>query len=87
MQLQELKQRASGNLDEPFLNPGVSKKQPLHVVMVRYSEIMRCGLNVKDFPFKSTHTNQYQNIKQLIYSGFIFFFMALVFLFSNYLCS
>ncbi|CAN4087624.1 unnamed protein product [Withania somnifera] len=32
--LQELKQRASGNMDEPFLNPGVSEKQPLHVVMV-----------------------------------------------------
>ncbi|KAL8519206.1 hypothetical protein ACS0TY_010228 [Phlomoides rotata] len=32
--LQELKQRASGNDDEPFLNPGVSEKQPLHVVMV-----------------------------------------------------
>ncbi|XP_042402653.1 ATP-dependent zinc metalloprotease FTSH 9, chloroplastic/mitochondrial-like [Zingiber officinale] len=32
--LQELKQRASGNEDEPFLNPGVSEKQPLHVVMV-----------------------------------------------------
>ncbi|XP_057480201.1 LOW QUALITY PROTEIN: ATP-dependent zinc metalloprotease FTSH 11, chloroplastic/mitochondrial-like [Actinidia eriantha] len=32
--LQELKHRASGNMDEPFLNPGVSEKQPLHVVMV-----------------------------------------------------
>lgn len=32
--LQELKQRLSGNLDEPFVNPGVSEKQPLHVVMV-----------------------------------------------------
>lgn len=32
--LQELKQRASGNMDEPFLNPGVSERQPLHVVMV-----------------------------------------------------
>nr|QKY65080.1 chloroplast ATP-dependent zinc metalloprotease FTSH11 [Passiflora auriculata] len=32
--LQELKQRASGNTDEPFVNPGVSEKQPLHVVMV-----------------------------------------------------
>ncbi|KAG8390380.1 hypothetical protein BUALT_Bualt01G0077400 [Buddleja alternifolia] len=32
--LQELKQRASGNMDEPFVNPGVSEKQPLHVVMV-----------------------------------------------------
>ncbi|TXG71127.1 hypothetical protein EZV62_006062 [Acer yangbiense] len=32
--LQELKQRASGNTDEPFMNPGVSDKQPLHVVMV-----------------------------------------------------
>ncbi|GLT53362.1 hypothetical protein SLA2020_266380 [Shorea laevis] len=32
--LQELKQRASGNSDEPFLNPGISEKQPLHVVMV-----------------------------------------------------
>ncbi|KAF7816717.1 ATP-dependent zinc metalloprotease FTSH 11, chloroplastic/mitochondrial-like [Senna tora] len=32
--LQELKQRASGNTDEPFLNPGISEKQPLHVVMV-----------------------------------------------------
>ncbi|XVF10024.1 hypothetical protein REPUB_Repub07fG0148500 [Reevesia pubescens] len=32
--LQELKQRASGNIDEPFLSPGISEKQPLHVVMV-----------------------------------------------------
>ncbi|KAK6925956.1 AAA ATPase, AAA+ lid domain [Dillenia turbinata] len=32
--LQELKQRASGNMDEPFLSPGISEKQPLHVVMV-----------------------------------------------------
>lgn len=32
--LQELKHRASGNVDEPFLSPGVSEKQPLHVVMV-----------------------------------------------------
>ncbi|XP_044505354.1 ATP-dependent zinc metalloprotease FTSH 11, chloroplastic/mitochondrial-like [Mangifera indica] len=32
--LQELKQRASGNTNEPFLNPGISEKQPLHVVMV-----------------------------------------------------
>ncbi|KAK2983660.1 hypothetical protein RJ640_023194 [Escallonia rubra] len=32
--LQELKQRASGNMDEPFLSPGISDKQPLHVVMV-----------------------------------------------------
>nr|KYP58629.1 hypothetical protein KK1_014044 [Cajanus cajan] len=32
--LQELKQRASGNSDEPILSPGTSEKQPLHVVMV-----------------------------------------------------
>ncbi|GMI96310.1 FTSH protease 11 [Hibiscus trionum] len=32
--LQELKQRASGNVDEPSLSPGISQKQPLHVVMV-----------------------------------------------------
>ncbi|KAG6706928.1 hypothetical protein I3842_06G007400 [Carya illinoinensis] len=32
--LQELKQQASGNTDEAFLNPGISEKQPLHVVMV-----------------------------------------------------
>ncbi|XVE58401.1 hypothetical protein DITRI_Ditri04bG0166800 [Diplodiscus trichospermus] len=32
--LQELKQRASENVDKPFLNPGISEKQPLHVVMV-----------------------------------------------------
>ncbi|XP_072966457.1 ATP-dependent zinc metalloprotease FTSH 9, chloroplastic/mitochondrial [Typha angustifolia] len=32
--LQELKQRVSGNEDEPFFNPGISEKQPLHVVMV-----------------------------------------------------
>ncbi|KAF3448873.1 hypothetical protein FNV43_RR09589 [Rhamnella rubrinervis] len=32
--LQELKQRASGNVDEPFLNPGINEKQPLHVLMV-----------------------------------------------------
>lgn len=34
MLLQELKQRASGNMDEPFLSPGISERQPLHVVMV-----------------------------------------------------
>ncbi|CAM8976501.1 unnamed protein product [Rhodiola kirilowii] len=32
--LQELKQRISGTTDQPFLNPGISEKQPLHVVMV-----------------------------------------------------
>ncbi|XP_057950412.1 ATP-dependent zinc metalloprotease FTSH 11, chloroplastic/mitochondrial [Malania oleifera] len=32
--LQELKQRASGNMDEHFLNPGISERHPLHVVMV-----------------------------------------------------
>ncbi|KAH9677328.1 ATP-dependent zinc metalloprotease yme1l1 [Citrus sinensis] len=32
--LQELQHRASRNTNEPFLNPGVSEKQPLHVVMV-----------------------------------------------------
>lgn len=32
--LLELKQRASGNIDEPFFNPGMSEKHPLHVVMV-----------------------------------------------------
>ncbi|CAK9310744.1 unnamed protein product [Citrullus colocynthis] len=32
--LLELKQRASGNVDESFVNPGISEKQPLHVVMV-----------------------------------------------------
>uniref|UniRef100_A0ACD5VMC7 Uncharacterized protein n=1 Tax=Avena sativa TaxID=4498 RepID=A0ACD5VMC7_AVESA len=32
--LQELKQRVSGDEDKPFSNPGVSHKQPLHVVMV-----------------------------------------------------
>ncbi|KAH9308865.1 hypothetical protein KI387_036776 [Taxus chinensis] len=32
--LLELKQRASGNMDEPFSNPGISEKHPLHVVMV-----------------------------------------------------
>ncbi|XP_021643320.1 ATP-dependent zinc metalloprotease FTSH 11, chloroplastic/mitochondrial isoform X2 [Hevea brasiliensis] len=32
--LQELHQRATANMDEPFLNPGISEKQPLHVVMV-----------------------------------------------------
>ncbi|KAA8540015.1 hypothetical protein F0562_026707 [Nyssa sinensis] len=32
--LQELKQRASGNMDEPLLSPGTSERQPLHVVMV-----------------------------------------------------
>ncbi|TKY55995.1 ATP-dependent zinc metalloprotease FTSH 11 [Spatholobus suberectus] len=32
--LQELKQRALGNSDETFLSPGISEKQPLHVVMV-----------------------------------------------------
>ncbi|XP_041013989.1 ATP-dependent zinc metalloprotease FTSH 11, chloroplastic/mitochondrial-like [Juglans microcarpa x Juglans regia] len=33
--LQELKQQASGNTDEAFLNPGIPVKQPLHVVMVK----------------------------------------------------
>ncbi|WVZ69652.1 hypothetical protein U9M48_018407 [Paspalum notatum var. saurae] len=32
--LQELKQRVSGNEDKPFMSPGISEKQPLHVVMV-----------------------------------------------------
>ncbi|XP_061953512.1 ATP-dependent zinc metalloprotease FTSH 11, chloroplastic/mitochondrial-like [Populus nigra] len=32
--LQELKQRASGDTDKQFMNPGISEKQPLHVVMV-----------------------------------------------------
>ncbi|KAD0384264.1 hypothetical protein E3N88_44344 [Mikania micrantha] len=32
--LQELKLRALGNLDESGLNPGISERQPLHVVMV-----------------------------------------------------
>ncbi|KAF6173021.1 hypothetical protein GIB67_006397 [Kingdonia uniflora] len=32
--LQELKQRASGNMDEILLSPGISEKQPLHVIMV-----------------------------------------------------
>ncbi|XP_027351183.1 ATP-dependent zinc metalloprotease FTSH 11, chloroplastic/mitochondrial-like isoform X2 [Abrus precatorius] len=32
--LQELKQRASGNSDEPILSPGTSERQPLHVIMV-----------------------------------------------------
>ncbi|XP_062073481.1 ATP-dependent zinc metalloprotease FTSH 11, chloroplastic/mitochondrial isoform X1 [Humulus lupulus] len=32
--LQELKQWASGNVDESFVNPGINDKQPLHVVMV-----------------------------------------------------
>ncbi|KAK4431353.1 ATP-dependent zinc metalloprotease FTSH 11, chloroplastic/mitochondrial [Sesamum alatum] len=32
--LQELKQRASGDMEEPFGSPGVSEKQPLHVMMV-----------------------------------------------------
>ncbi|KAK6121834.1 hypothetical protein DH2020_044447 [Rehmannia glutinosa] len=32
--LQELKERASGNTDDSFMNPGVSERQPLHVVMV-----------------------------------------------------
>ncbi|KAI4307138.1 hypothetical protein L6164_030357 [Bauhinia variegata] len=32
--LQELQQRVSGNTDEPLVSPGISEKQPLHVVMV-----------------------------------------------------
>ncbi|CAK7324121.1 unnamed protein product [Dovyalis caffra] len=32
--LQELKQRALGDTDKPFMNPGISEKQPLHVLMV-----------------------------------------------------
>lgn len=46
MQLQELKQRASGNMDEPFLNPGINEKQPLHVVMV--SLISTCNFVQKN---------------------------------------
>lgn len=48
-QLQELKQRASGNVDESFVNPGISEKQPLHVVMVSIISltVTRCFL---DFP-------------------------------------
>ncbi|KAL9225379.1 hypothetical protein vseg_001314 [Gypsophila vaccaria] len=34
MLLEELKQRATGNMDELSLNPGISEKQPLHVMMV-----------------------------------------------------
>ncbi|KAK4743600.1 hypothetical protein SAY87_009912 [Trapa incisa] len=32
--LEELKHRASGNMDDPFVKPGISEKQPLHVIMV-----------------------------------------------------
>ncbi|CAM6101654.1 unnamed protein product [Calypogeia fissa] len=32
--LQDLKQRASGNQEEPFAPPGMTEQQPLHVVMV-----------------------------------------------------
>ncbi|KAH0937779.1 hypothetical protein HID58_005240 [Brassica napus] len=32
--LQELKHRASGDMDESFVNPGISERQPLHVTMV-----------------------------------------------------
>ncbi|XWS61297.1 hypothetical protein CRYUN_Cryun07bG0113900 [Craigia yunnanensis] len=32
--LQVLKQRASGNMDELYLSPGISEKQPFHVMMV-----------------------------------------------------
>ncbi|CAN1189387.1 ATP-dependent zinc metalloprotease FTSH 11, chloroplastic/mitochondrial [Linum perenne] len=32
--LEELKQRAAENSDESFRNPGISERQPLHVVMV-----------------------------------------------------
>lgn len=32
--LQELQQRATGNLDEPSVSPGISQRQPLHVVLV-----------------------------------------------------
>ncbi|CAH8381060.1 unnamed protein product [Eruca vesicaria subsp. sativa] len=32
--LQELKHRASGNMDDSFVNPGISERQPLHVTMV-----------------------------------------------------
>ncbi|XP_020598269.1 ATP-dependent zinc metalloprotease FTSH 11, chloroplastic/mitochondrial [Phalaenopsis equestris] len=34
MLLQELKERAAGNEDGSYRNPGISDKQPLHVVMV-----------------------------------------------------
>ncbi|KAG2310462.1 hypothetical protein Bca52824_022019 [Brassica carinata] len=32
--LQELKHRAAGDMDESFVNPGISERQPLHVTMV-----------------------------------------------------
>ncbi|CAN6869177.1 unnamed protein product [Brassica oleracea] len=32
--LQELKHRASGNMDDSFANPGISERQPLHVTLV-----------------------------------------------------
>ncbi|GAB2293969.1 hypothetical protein Dimus_028183 [Dionaea muscipula] len=37
--LLELKQRASGNMDDSLLTPGISERQPLHVVMVRWNVI------------------------------------------------
>lgn len=49
IQLQELKHRASGNVDEPFLSPGVSEKQPLHVVMVRSFEVVEQLTSYADF--------------------------------------
>lgn len=36
MQLQELKHRASGNMDDSFANPGISERQPLHVTLVSF---------------------------------------------------
>lgn len=51
MQLQELKHRASGNMDESFVNPGISEKQPLHVTMVNFSYILIwLGILSVDFP-------------------------------------
>ncbi|KAH6770038.1 FTSH protease 11 [Perilla frutescens var. hirtella] len=55
-ELQELKQRAPGNIDEPFVNPGVSEKQPLHVVMVVPSQKVERRSNVREVLWQNVKT-------------------------------
>lgn len=45
---QELKQRASGNIDEALLTPGISDRQPLHVVMVDPKQRSIASILVED---------------------------------------
>ncbi|XP_078168145.1 FTSH protease 11 isoform X1 [Carex rostrata] len=60
--LQELKQRVSGNEDVSFYNPGISEKQPLHVVMVKPKASGRSSWSAREF------------IIPILFTAAIFFF-------------